>query len=233
MPMALTAFSLFSASHLLVLFLTAAVPVLFGLLVRRNEAAREWASRSFVALLLLNKLAVIITAARAGQLSVENALPMHLCDWATVAVAVALLWRGQMAFELAYFWGLGGTLQAVLTPDLPEGFSNPGTWMFFISHSGVIAADLFLITAWRLAPKPGAVWRAMAWSQVYLVTVAAVDWLFVANYGYLCEKPSQPSVLDHLGPWPVYILSLEAAALVSYALYQAPFFVLRRLQGKV
>jgi hypothetical integral membrane protein (TIGR02206 family) len=230
--MSLAAFPLFGPSHLLVLFLTAALPVALGLLMRRNEAAREWASRSFVALLVLNKLAVIATASRAGTLSIDNALPMHLCDWAIVAVILALLWRGQRVFELAYFWGLGGTLQAVLTPDLPEGFSDPGTWMFFISHSGVIAADLFLISAWRLAPNPGAVWRAMAWSQLYLVTVAAVDWLTGANYGYLCEKPAQASLLDHLGPWPFYILSLEAAALLSYALYQAPFFVLRKLRGK-
>ena len=38
----------------------------------------------------------------------------------------------------------------------------------------------------------------------------------------------QPSLLDFFGPWPWYILALEAAALASFFLYYVPFVLIRR-----
>ena len=59
-----------------------------------------------------------------GWLTPGNALPLNLCDWAQGALIVALLSRNQRAYELGYFWGLGGTLQGVITPDVGQRFSG-------------------------------------------------------------------------------------------------------------
>src|SRR5882757_5227538 len=53
-----------------------------------------------------------------GQFDAAHALPMQLCDWALFAVVAALLGRWQTSFELAYFWGLCGTIQALFTPAI-------------------------------------------------------------------------------------------------------------------
>ena len=52
-----------------------------------------------------------------------DVLPFHLCSTAIMATAVLMLSRNRLAYELAYFWGFSGTLQAILTPDLEEPFS--------------------------------------------------------------------------------------------------------------
>ena len=51
-------------------------------------------------------------------------LPMQMCDWGMAVVIVAMWTGNQRWFEVAYFWGIGGTLQAVLTPNLQFWFSR-------------------------------------------------------------------------------------------------------------
>lgn len=46
--------------------------------------------------------------------------------------------RSYSGYEIAYFWGLGGTLQAVLTPDLQHGFPSLVYVNFFLGHGLVI-----------------------------------------------------------------------------------------------
>src|SRR6187402_1650088 len=73
-------------------------------------------------------LAIILLATEGGEMTVKlvveripwaSALPMHLCDWALVCTAIALWTRRRAFFDLAYFWGLAGTTQGLLTPALP------------------------------------------------------------------------------------------------------------------
>jgi len=59
-----------------------------------------------------------------GKFTAADAMPMQLCDWAMFAVIAALVTRRRGVYELAYFWGLAGTLQAILTPNLRDGFPS-------------------------------------------------------------------------------------------------------------
>ncbi len=150
---------------------------------------------------------------------------MHLCDWAMFAVLFALLRGGQAAYELAYFWGLSGTVQAILTPDTAEHFPNPFFISFFVSHCGIVISVLFMTWGIGKRPRPGSVWRAMGWSQVYLACAGTVNWLAGTNFGYLAAKPAHASLLDVFAPWPWYVLELEAAALFMYGVFYAPFWI--------
>lgn len=62
-----------------------------------------------------------------GGWSVRTSLPRALCDVALVVAAIGCRWPSWVVgVELTYFWGLTGTLQAVITPDLSAGSGTAG-----------------------------------------------------------------------------------------------------------
>jgi uncharacterized membrane protein YwaF len=60
-------------------------------------------------------------------------------------------------------------------------------------------------------------------TNAYALLVAAVDFLANENFLYLRRKPSQPSLLDVMGPWPWYILAADALAFVIFWALMLPF----------
>ena len=52
--------------------------------------------------------------------------------------------------------------------------------------------------------------------NVLLPLVFVADVLFNSNYMFLRMKPSNGSLLDFLGPYPWYILSLEGVAFIIF-----------------
>jgi hypothetical integral membrane protein (TIGR02206 family) len=219
-------FVLFGALHLSILAITILLPYALSHLTRRAE-------RPQVGRILAGVLSVILLSDRIFSVTWGyhehritrwvDALPMHLCDWASIAVMIALVWRQQLLYELAYFWGLAGTLQAVLTPDLSDQFPNPFFISFFVEHCGIIVAVLFMTWGLGMRPLPGALWRAILWTQVYVVCAGALNWMAATNYGYLAHKPSHGSLLDFCGPWPWYILVLEGLSFILFSLLYLPF----------
>ena len=215
-------FALFGGLHLFILFITLALPYVLSRFTYRQDRPKlaQWLAGALAAVLIANRCMAITWGYHEGRITGwADALPMHLCDWASCAVIIALIWRGQLAYELAYLWGLSGTFQAVLTPDLTEAFPNPFFIGFFVDHCGIIVSVLFLTWGLAMRPKPGAVGRAWAWSQVYLICAALVDWTLGVNYGYLRAKPTHGSLLDYFGPWPWYILTLELMALIFFTVF--------------
>lgn len=226
------AFHLFGFGHLAALTLMILVPLALVLVARmvRSERIPHSSSTAFALLLSSNKILELAIALRTNGVRWQDALPMQLCDWAAFAAIIALLSRRQIAYELAYLWGLSGTLQAIITPDLAADFSQADAWMFFTGHCGIVSAIIFLTFAFRLRLTPPSIARVFAWSQIYLAVALAVNLLLDTNYGYLLTKPIHPSLLDYLGPWPLYILSLEALALISFVIYYSPFFIADKMR---
>lgn len=234
-------FRLFGPSHLAVLALTAAGTTGLVLLARRarlgdgsGDPAGTYVPRAiawFLAgLLILDEAAVAGFAAHADLPTLKDHLPFQLCDWVILACAAALFWQHRLAYELAYFWGLSGTLQALLTPDLAEDFPSLHFITFQVLHAGVVVAVLYLTLGLGMRPRPRSILRAWLWLQAYVAVTAVIDWLLDSNYGYLLRKPAQASLYDYLGPWPLYLLSLEALSLVLFLACYAPFAILDRLR---
>jgi len=158
--------------------------------------------------------------------ALDNLVPLHLCDLAAVIAGFALLTRWRLLCALTYFWGLAATTQALLTPAITVGFPSAPYVMFFVRHFAVVGAGLYLplVDGWR--PQQ-ALWKgpfeAFCWALVYLVMVFGVNRVLGTNFGFATHPPDNPSLLDHLGPWPWYLVSSLGIALVLFFLLALPF----------
>lgn len=232
--MASVPFALFGPAHLSALALTLLVPLTLAAAARAIADARlsRAIGVAFAALLVATWILWLWMIFDRGWASAQTLLPMHLCDWATIAAIATLIRPNQKSYELAYFWALAGTLQAMITPDLAYDFPDLRFVVFFAFHGGVIASVLYLTFALGLRPLPASIPRVVAWTFVYLGTAGAVDWLLKVNFGYLRAKPAQASLLDALAPWPWYIAELAVLGIVSVLIWYMPWFIVDRIRAR-
>jgi hypothetical integral membrane protein (TIGR02206 family) len=220
------AFRPFGFAHLVVIVLTVSLPFILAALVRKSRWPRSEriVGRFFALLLLLNYIGFEIYLAATQGLLWQKALPFQLCDWAMVAIIVSLLTGRERWLEVSYFWGVGGTLQAVLTPDLKYAFPDIHFFTFFIAHSGIVVAIAFMMIVKKYRPHWMSIVRVFAWSELYFVVTITVDLLTDENYGYLLHKPAAASLLDVLSDQRVvYILQMHLLALIFYFVLYLPF----------
>ena len=150
-------------------------------------------------------------------------LPLELCDLAVLVAVWALLRGSPLACELLYFWGLTGTLIAMLTPDVDWGFPDSRCISFFALHGGVAVAAVVMAFGAGIRPRPGANLRVFWITNAYALLAGVIDIVTGRNYLYLRAKPSKSSILDVMGPWPWYILAADALAFVLFWLLMLPF----------
>jgi hypothetical integral membrane protein (TIGR02206 family) len=211
-----------------------ATAVVAALLV---AAARRWgdpwavaSGRALGAVILAGFVCEQLTYALRGQWTAEVNLPLQLSDAVTL-VSVAALWRPESALlvELVYFWALSASLQAVLTPDVGQPFPDLLFFTYFVTHSGALVAACLLVFGMRRAPRPNAVWRVYAITLAFACLAAVGTWLTGGNYMFLRHKPARGSLLDFMGPWPVYV---PVAALLGLVMFLALAALARPTSGR-
>ncbi len=160
-------------------------------------------------------------------------LGLHLCGIAIFINLVTLLTKNVKLYEIVYFWGLGAAPQAILTPDIGVwGFPHYHFFHVFISHGLLVSSILFLTLVDGLRPRKGALLRIFIYTNAYMLIVAPINYLLGTNYLFICHKPPN-SLMDFLGPWPWYILSLEAIGLALFALLYLPVIIERHRKEKL
>ena len=221
-------FQPYGLPHLTVIFLTIAVPFALAAMVWRTKS--RLLTRTIIgmlsAVLILNYIVYLIFIRSSGFVDWQHTLPMQMCDWGMVVVIVAMWTGSQRWFEVAYFWGIGGTLQAVLTPNLSFGFPDWRFISFFTSHSTIIVSVVFLMLTRGYRPYPMSIVRVWLWSEFYFLITLAVDKLTGVNYGFLLHKPEAFSVLSFLSDsWSLYLLQLHGVALLFFLGLYVPFAI--------
>lgn len=217
-------FSPFGPGHLVALLLTGLATALLVAWARgrRGEPVTKIPARVLALAMLAAQFADPYCRHLLGTLDWQHALPVEICDLASFACVFALLTRRPLAFELAYFWGLAGTLQALLTPAVARGFPHLEFLRFFLLHGAIVVGVFYLGPGLGMTPRRGAVWRVYGLTVVHAVFVGLLDWALGANYMFLRVKPAG-SVLDVLGPWPIYLLTGAALAAVLFSLLDLPY----------
>jgi hypothetical integral membrane protein (TIGR02206 family) len=206
----------FSAAHIVGIAVIAAAAVWAW---RRQRGARMLAI-GMAAAFVTEQVAYVVT----GEWRASLNLPLQLSD-AVTFVAILALWHPRpLLTGLLWFWAFTASLQATITPDLAQTFPDVRYFTYFATHGGALVAVALLCEL----PRPGAMWPAYAATAAWTALAAAGDLITGGNYMFLREKPSRASLLDVMGPWPVYIVAGAALALALFAVLEALAGGLRR-----
>ena len=217
------------AEHLVTL---AVIVVLIAtLVVAARRRPGDWtvpAGRLLAIVILANEASWWVWLGFQHTWSFSYALPLHLCDVAAFVSAAALWSRKPLLVELTYFWGLAGTSNSLITPDLADHFPSYLFFQYYIAHGAIVAAALFLVFGLQIAPRQGAVARVLALTLGLAAVDSVANLLTGGNYMFLRHAPGVHSLLDQMGPWPWYVVGAAGLALALFVALDLPFSIGRR-----
>jgi hypothetical integral membrane protein (TIGR02206 family) len=201
-----------------------------GLLVAGPQLRGTPRERQFSVVLAWGNLIFGVASAITAlfPFSARHSLPLQICDIAWVFVAWALLTLRPLPTTLTYYWGLTLSVQALVQPTLSEPFPQLDFFVFWGKHVLIVWGAVYLCLSLRHGPDWTSYRRAVTWTLGWLVVVVCLNALLDANYGYVNGKPSEATVLDVLGPWPVYVVAEMAIVMVGWALITLPWTGLPR-----
>jgi hypothetical integral membrane protein (TIGR02206 family) len=227
----LPSFRLFSVEHFLPLGIILVLCTLLFIFRRQLPVKRKRRNlRFFLAcLLFLSTVLEQIWLLYKESWSLKEDLPLQLSDLSVILAIVMLFTKSKKLFQFLYFAGLGSSIQAILTPDLGRySFPHFEYFEFFVSHGGVVLACIFMILAFNYRPTLQGMWITILIVNIYSGFVFFLNKWLGANYLYLMKKPKSSSLLDYLGQWPWYLLSIEMVIILSFYILYSPFWIKRK-----
>jgi len=227
-------FELFGLQHWLGTGITLAIAVLLPVCLRCYASPQgQETARKVIAVCMFIDIG-LGPAVRAGIYGMPLAehLPLHLCGM-TVTLGGFMLWlRSYRLYQVLYYWGTGGALIALITPDVVQAFPHPVFFLFFLSHGLGFMSIMFATLVMGFRPRPRSLLIVMPITAAYALLMYPVNLLLGSNYLFLLAKPAQPSPLDWFGPWPSYLPGLVGMAAAALVLLYVPFAVVDLLRTK-
>ena len=207
-------FQLFGTGHLIFLAMIVLINLSF-IWLRKSESQqlKDRIRYGIAAMLLISEGSWHIWNLAIGEWTIQTHLPFHLCSILVWTSLIMLLTKNYRIFEFAYFLGIAGASQAVLTPEAGiYGFPHYRVFQTLTAHGAVFTGAIFMTVVEGYRPTWDSFKRVFLWTNLYLVVVTGINLLIGSNYLYTLRKPDTASLMDFLGPWPWYLLSLEVVA---------------------
>mgnify|MGYP001954186647 CR=1 FL=1 len=207
-------FEMFSLSHFVIMgiFILIAISIF---LFRDKLAAGEWRKTEigFAISLILIDLTYHLWMVVNGSWNVSHSLPLELCNISLVLTVLLLLTRQKLIYEVLLFTALLGASQAIITPSLNYDFPHFRFFHFFYTHIMITWVTLYFTWAKGYRPTIWSVVKLMFFLNILMPIIILINKLVNGNYMFLSKKPDRWSLLDVLGPYPWYILSLEGLSI--------------------
>lgn len=218
-----TQFHMWDTTHIFTIITIISLYVVVYLTRHTLRRYRHFIRMTVGITLLVSRVSLDVWYISTGTWNVHTALPLELCSIASLACAIMLLTKNRFLFEAFYFIGIAGAIQAIVTPELFFGFPQFRFLQFFIDHTFLILAPLIMIWLYDYTITVQSLMKAFVTINVIAAIVFVINIFLDANYMFLMHKPASASLLDVLGPYPYYLLSLEAIALAVFILLYLPF----------
>ncbi|MBU44934.1 MAG: TIGR02206 family membrane protein [Spirochaetaceae bacterium] len=227
-------FEMFGPAHLVTLVVLAVALLWVYFYFREcSETRKQLGANVMAGLLVVSEISITIWGSKwFTDFNPTENLPLHLCGLSILLSALMLWRRSYLLFEILYFAGIAGSLQALITPYLIHGFPHFRFIQLFLSHGLIIAAVVFMISSEGFRPRPASILKSLLFLVIAGPIVGGLNYLMqfvppykIGNYFFLCYKPGSASLLDALPGWPYYLILMLLLALVFFAILYLPYFI--------
>jgi hypothetical integral membrane protein (TIGR02206 family) len=223
-------FESFSLQHILTIagFALVVTIAIWGALRINDPEKRRGVELGAGALSAALWIGIVLWGFAPSRFNPRWSFPINICDLVAIVVAIAFVRPHRNWHALLYFWGLSLSTQAIFTPDLVTGPLTLAFWIFWLMHVLIVGGAIYILVVRGYRPT----WRdcgfAIAMALAWLIAVFVLNLMTGYNYGYVGNaKPSQPSLIDYLGPWPQRVAIMALLGIAAMALLQVPWAVLR------
>ena len=155
-------------------------------------------------------------------------VPIHMCSLSGFFIGIFLLTKKRLFFEIAFFWGIGGGINALITPDVTLTFPDPKYVLFFLGHGLLIVNIGYACIALSNRPTIKSVKNGIFFSLAVLPVIYIINLLLgpPANYWYLGAKPTEgQSIMDFFPDPPLHIPLLIIIGAFLFLLIYSPYWV--------
>jgi hypothetical integral membrane protein (TIGR02206 family) len=233
-----------SPAHLVPLALFLALCILVPVLVRRakSDLVRDRVALAISIALLAHEVLYEVYWFAIGAWTVGNCLHLHMCSLALAFLPLFYFTRGQglarrFLFEMIFFFGLGGAMQALFTPDIGmHGFPELKYFNYFFAHGTIVLGAVYAAACYGI-PVTWKSWLRIAGGSIGMaLAMFGINRLLglfppyeVGNYFMMGYPPPTGSVIDAFaaifGPAPWYLAGLALMGLALLAVLTLPYSV--------
>jgi hypothetical integral membrane protein (TIGR02206 family) len=219
-------FVLFGSGHLIAI----AILILLNFAMlgfrRSTEKTRRIVRVTMAVILWVNEWAYSIWIIYWGHWNVRTMLPLQLCSLLIWLAGFMLIFRNYRIYEFAYFLGIGGALQAFLTPNAGiYGFPHFRIFQTLIAHGLLITSAIYMTTVEGFRPTWKSFLRVFVVMNIYMVIIFFVNKAIGSNYLMINARPATASLIDLLPPWPYYLPILELIGIATCLILYLPFII--------
>ncbi|MGJ7922076.1 YwaF family protein [Neobacillus sp. LXY-4] len=149
-----------------------------------------------------------------GIWNVSHSIPLELCSISVLLSIVLLITRKSIILEILFFTALLGSTQAIFFPSLHYDFPHFRFFHFFYTHLMVVWVALYFTWIQGFRPTIRSVLKLFVFLNILMPIMLFINKFTQGNYLYLSHKPKHTSLLDILGPYPWYIVSMDVLSLI-------------------
>ena len=234
-------FENFTFAHFLPILITAAI---IYLIYRSRRKIRNMKNEEIFRYILAFTLIIsemsyywrLIAIPSLGPNPVDH-LPISVCGWVAIFASFMVIGKSQSLFDICYFWALGGSIFALITPTVIT-YAGPTRfryYQFWAEHLVSYIAIFYMIFVHNMRPNK----KSFIKAYVGIVLLAAIAYFANnligpgANYLFMARPEDTPSILDILPPnFALRLLIMASAITAIFILVYLPWYIKDRKKQK-
>ena len=189
------------------------ISIIILLLKNKSIEFKEKTNMYFAYFAILVYLTTNIYTILIGDWTVQDFLPLHLCNISYFICILVLLNKKKWMYEWTLLLALPSALNALITPELIWGSSKWHVFEYYFMHGSLILVPFYLMFVMNYKLRIFSWWKTFLRAQIVFVIVFTLNLILDTNYMFLLSKPLVNNPLI-VGDWPFYIIFVQIIGLL-------------------